>query len=311
MGLMKICNICGKEASEEMRFCPYCGKSSFSINNDWNGISNYENKSNKVNDNMKEIYNQNQYRNQYQYESVRTSQPFNNVGGNTEKAETDTTKRGNFVGLLVLAVVTMAVITFAFMPNGLNVGGLIRHGCHKLVYFDSPNKKDVASNDKKRLDGSSAVEYTKGEISDNAYTNKWLGIKLNFPEGFSNASVDKYDGLTNETTECGLCILDDNNNNIMCLLEKTDGSYSVDDYASLLENNFTGTNSGYVKQGEDTLVSVGLEYKVIKYKLSLNGVSINQNVYITKKDKVFVTFMFTMSENIDSDDLMKSIQQFN
>ena len=182
--------------------------------------------------------------------------------------------------------------------------------------------QETSNNDKENSEEEKAekeLEFSMGEWKDDVYTNDFLGLKFELPEGWSYSSKDEIASMMNVGVELlnddqkqlaevanlnsvyYLVATDSNTgSNLSVMSEKTLVNLTTDYYINALKTQLSALESiNYTVTGTSKETVGGREYDVLSLNAEVNGVTLLQKYYVYKMDKYFVVLIAT-STNGDS-----------
>ncbi len=171
--------------------------------------------------------------------------------------------------------------------------------------------KDVTTNNEEEK--TESKEFSMGKWENNVYTNDFLGLKFNLPEGWSYSSDEEIaemmdlgtDLLNDEQkmaaevsklTSAYYMVANDPNtgNNVVLLSEKPLIDLTVDSYLSQLKNQLTSVDSIKYEMGEEGKETIAnKEFTTLTSTATMNNVTMIQKYYVYKLDKYFVSIIAT------------------
>lgn len=157
------------------------------------------------------------------------------------------------------------------------------------------------------------VEFSMGEWNNNVYTNEFLGLKFNLPEGWTYASDEEIADMMNLGTEllnddqkaaaevsklttAYYMVANDPNtgNSISIISEKPVMEVSTEYYMNELKTQLSAVESINYEIGETSKEKIAdREYDILTASASMSGVKITQKYYIYKMDRYFVGIIVT------------------
>lgn len=173
------------------------------------------------------------------------------------------------------------------------------------------------------------TQFSMGKWKDNVYTNDFLGLKFNLPEGWKAATDEEIAKMMNVGKELlnddqkalaemaeksGVYYMSVNDpstgNNIIVLTEKAAVDVNTSYYINQLKNQLTSVNSIKYKIGETSKATVaGREYDTLTATASMYGYTTTQRYYIYKLDRYFVGIIVTSNSGESAiDEMMNSFE---
>lgn len=173
------------------------------------------------------------------------------------------------------------------------------------------------------------TQFSMGKWEDNVYTNDFLGLKFNLPEGWKASSDeeiakmmnvgkellnDDQKALTELAEKSGVYYMSvsdpSTGNNIIVLTEKTAVDVNTDYYINQLKTQLTSVSSIKYQIGETSKATVaGREYDTLTASASMYGYTTTQRYYIYKIDKYFVGIIVTSNTGESAiDEMMNSFE---
>ena len=169
--------------------------------------------------------------------------------------------------------------------------------------------------------------YTKGEVDENTYTNKWAEVKVTLPEGYKmidisgqklSASMNKFD--------VGCIFTADNEDpkkqTPMCYVFTVEGEQDLAAIGQEFAEEFGGTGTAMnYKQGKTTRqISINkLNYSIAEdsydvYHISISDKDDSGEVYMALRDVegtgAFVIYVITLnSDGVDADDIFDMFEK--
>lgn len=215
----KKCKACGADVPNDAKFCQVCGGTDFVADapaqqqlNDDKTVA------------AQPVYNQNSYN------------PQSPVGQAWQPPAPQSKPRKKKTGLIigiVAAVVAVAVIATIGVVSEKKLKD------KGYGYYDSDIGASSGSSN------GSSVGYTKGTFDGSVYVNDWADIKLEVPEGFSNADSSIYSTVESSTVECGVYLVSDDGMNLIyicCEKLPTYPVYSESEYLDASVKNLDSVN---------------------------------------------------------------------
>lgn len=188
--------------------------------------------------------------------------------------------------------------------------------------------KEEGSKEEKKQE-EQKTEFSMGKWEDNVYTNDFLGIKFNLPEGWKAATDEEIAKMMNVGKELlnddqkalaelaeksGVYYMSVNDpstgNNIIVLTEKTAVNVNTDYYINQLKTQLTSVSSIKYQIGETSKATVaGREYDTLTATASMYGYTTTQRYYVYKIDKYFVGIIVTSNTGESAiDEMMNSFE---
>ena len=172
-------------------------------------------------------------------------------------------------------------------------------------------------------------EFSMGEWNDNVYTNDFLGLKFNLPEGWVYSSDEEIAEMMNLGTEllnddqkvaaevsklnnAYYIVANDPNtgNSVSIISEKPIMEISTDYYINQLKTQLSSVDSIKYEIGETSKEKVGdIQCDTLTVSASMLNQTITQKYYVYKLDKYFVGIIVTATsgeENINN--IIKSFE---
>lgn len=173
------------------------------------------------------------------------------------------------------------------------------------------------------------VEFSMGEWNNNVYTNDFLGLKFNLPEGWTYSSDEEIAEMMN----LGIELLNDdqkaaaelskltsvyyiaaNNPNtgdsVAVMSEKPSMDVTTEFYINQLKSQLSTVESVSYEIGEIAKEQVAdREYDTITATTNVSGIKIAQKYYVYKMDEYFVAIIATSVTGEDGiKDIIKSFE---
>ncbi|MBQ1187165.1 MAG: hypothetical protein IIX54_05720 [Clostridia bacterium] len=176
--------------------------------------------------------------------------------------------------------------------------------------FDSYSSEDTSSYVEEK------IEYTKGGFDGSVYVNDWADIKLNLPQGFSNADAATYAAGENDSTDCGAYfVADDTLSAIYICYEKLPifPSYSESEYLDAVMNSLEGvTEITYQTTSTYSSINIG-GYTYTKGATTFvnNYGTFCHNFYVRKIDNYAVVISVMAVSDSAADALANQVTRVN
>ena len=173
------------------------------------------------------------------------------------------------------------------------------------------------------------VEFSMGEWNNNVYTNDFLGLKFNLPQGWTYSSDDQIAEMMNlgneflnddqkiaaevaKLTSAYYMVANDPNtgNSVTILSEKPAMDFTTEYYLNQLKTQLSSVESLNYEIGEISKEKVaGREYDTLVVTTTMSGINLTQKYYVYKMDKYFVGIIVTSVTGEDGiKDMMKSFE---
>jgi len=190
-------------------------------------------------------------------------------------------------------------------------------------------KKEEIVNDVSNEEEETKTEISMGEWKDNVYTNDFLGLKFNLPEGWEYANDEEIA----EKMNIGKELLNDDQkilaeiselnsvyyvsamnpntgDNLTIMTEKPVANVTTEFYLNSLKTQLEAVESIDYEIKETSKETVAnREYDVLRAYASISGVSLVQKYYVYKLDNYFLTIIATSVTGEDGmNNMMKAFE---
>lgn len=173
------------------------------------------------------------------------------------------------------------------------------------------------------------VEFSMGEWNNNVYTNDFLGIKFNLPQGWTYSSDEQIAQMMNlgeeflnddqkkvaevaKLTSAYYMVANNPNtgNSVSLMSEKPSMEVTTEFYLNQLKTQLSAVESMNYKIGETSKEKVaGREYDTLVATVSMSGIEFIQKYYVYKMDNYFIGIITTSVTGEDGiKDIMKSFE---
>lgn len=196
-------------------------------------------------------------------------------------------------------------------------------GCGKKEENLSEDNNATQGNEQK------TPEFSMGEWKDNVYSNDFLGLKFNLPEGWEYSNDEEIAEMMNIGTEllnddqkvaaeiskltsAYYMVANDPNtgNSVTIVSEKPAIEVTTDYYINQLKTQLTSVESINYEIGETSKETVAnIECDTLAVTASMSGHEIAQKYYLYKIDKYFVSIIVTSTTGETTiNDIIKSFE---
>ena len=141
----------------------------------------------------------------------------------------------------------------------------------------------------------SGVEYTKGTIENNVYTNEWANLKFELDDTWKKGSDADFQSYENENTDCGLIAgLATEGRQLAIAFEKNPlNLYDENAYLDNVKKGMTSSVSGYTFGEYYKKTIAGQEFTGVDITLSQSGVNVYQAMFTRIHDGKFISIVVT------------------
>ncbi len=143
--------------------------------------------------------------------------------------------------------------------------------------------------------GDNGIEYTKGTIENNVYTNEWANIKFELDDTWKKGSDAEFKSYENENTECGLIAgAATEGRQLAIAFEKN--PLNLYDEKAYLDNVKKGMNAavtGYTFGEYYTKSIAGTDFMGMDVTLKQSGVTVYQAMFTKIHDGKFISIVVT------------------
>ena len=207
------------------------------------------------------------------------------------------------IGLIVLSV---TAITIAGVFAGKNIVDDFAENDFSINFdiddFDNPSAK--------------GEDYSKGEVENGVYINKWAGLMLVIPSDFEEKSASDYDSMESEDLDCGLYISNENYDSLSITFFKAD-EYDMDIYdysdelASVIKNSIEENDENYtLEENEESSSFAGKSCLKRTLVETLSDYTIADTLYIFEIDGYYGCVWITGDSLDYNDDLAAKISAY-
>lgn len=168
------------------------------------------------------------------------------------------------------------------------------------------------------------VEFSMGEWNNNVYTNDFLGLTFNLPEGWTYSSDEQIAEMMNlgaeflnddqkvaaevaKLTSAYYMVANDPNtgNSVSIISEKPAMEFTTEYYLNQVKTQLGAVESMSYEIGDISKEKVaGREYDIITATTTISGIEFTQKYYVYKMDKYFVSIIAT---SVTGEDGIKDI----
>ncbi len=144
------------------------------------------------------------------------------------------------------------------------------------------------------------VDYTKGSVSNNVYTNEWANIKFELDSTWKEGPASDYKTYENTTTDCGLIagIATEGRQFAIVFEKDITKSYDEKEYLDNATKMLSGV-TGYTYGDYYKKTVAGKEYLGVDITLNANGVTVYQAMFVKLYDGRFIAFSVTSASSRD------------
>lgn len=168
------------------------------------------------------------------------------------------------------------------------------------------------------------VEFSMGEWNNNVYTNDFLGLTFNLPEGWVYSSDEQIAEMMNlgaeflnddqkvaaevaKLTSAYYMVANDPNtgNSVSIISEKPAMEFTTEYYLNQVKTQLGAVESMSYEIGDISKEKVaGREYETLEASASISGIEVTQKYYVYKMDEYFVSIIAT---SVTGEDGIKDI----
>jgi hypothetical protein len=194
-----------------------------------------------------------------------------------------------FVALLAVC----ALLTFAACNNGNGDTSTVDSSV--ADESSTATQESVAVSETVSEESVETVEYTKGAVSNNVYTNEWADMKFELDSTtWKEGSASDYASYESATTDCGLIAgLATEGRQLAIVFENNPKNDTTETYIANVKKGMLAIYSDYVFSESYKKTIAGKEYLCIDATLTQNGVSIYQAFFVTQHDGKFISLAAT------------------
>ena len=145
-------------------------------------------------------------------------------------------------------------------------------------------------------ESKATVEYTKGSISNNVYTNEWANIKFELDNTtWKQGSTADYQSYESATTDCGLIAgISSEGRQLAIIFEENPGNAAtVNVYLDNVKKGMQSVGLTYVFSDYYEKTIAGKKYVGMDATLAQSGVTVYQTFFATLYDGRFISFVGT------------------
>ena len=142
-------------------------------------------------------------------------------------------------------------------------------------------------------------QFSMGEWNNNVYTNDFLGLKFNLPEGWTYSSDEELEEINKQMeAQNGVYYVSAINattgNNINICSEKPAIDMTIEEYINQLKNQLSSLENINYKIGETANEQfLGRECQTVEMTVTMSGIEIMQKYYNYKVDEYIVSLVIT------------------
>ena len=187
-------------------------------------------------------------------------------------------------------------------------------GCGDKEKTEKSDEKEIVEQKQEtNVEETAKPEFSMGEWNGNAYTNEFLGLKFNLPQGWTALSDEEIAEMMNIGTELlnddqkalaqmaeltGVYYMVAKNpntgNNVTIYSEKQLTEVSAESYIDALKTQLSAVQSINYEVTESSKEKVsGIECNTLTLNASMSGVEMIQKYYIYKIDKYMIGIIAT------------------
>lgn len=212
---------------------------------------------------------------------------------------------GKIIGIVAVVLVVLALI-----------GSVAQKTFQEQGYGDSGDNNDtpafnVDSEDDNNI--SDVKTYTKGAVVDNWYVNEWADIRFD-TTGWTTGTAEQYAAFESDpNTECGIILIDGNNNVLSISFEKLTGANALISETGYLDVITEGLQKEYAASNISSTVSdysdktiAGETYKSVR--VSLNDGLVIQDCFVLELDGYMICISVTVQDGFDASSIINNIR---
>ncbi len=306
----KQCKLCGTLVPFELNFCQMCGSTEFIAVPDDNQTVVLNETNNPYLNNQTE-YAQN-VPNQQNAFNNQPSNLYNQQGWQPPVQQAPNKKKKN--GAITAVIVIVVLLLLAGIGNAAEKKLQAEKNTEKTTTTEPKVNSDAsvsesASNinadfqeqetEKESVKGIG--EYTKGAFDGKTYTNEWADIKIEIPQGFSNADEATYAAGENSVTDCGAYFIADDTMSLFYICYEKLPSFPIYDEESYLDVVMEGmkkqTGVKYEISNNYSKTDIaGYTYTVAECNVENGYGDFVQSMYVRKIDG-YIVFLCAISES--------------
>lgn len=186
-------------------------------------------------------------------------------------------------------------------------------GCGDKENAKKDDKEEVVEQKQEiKVEETEKAEFSMGEWNNNVYTNDFLGLKFNLPQGWSYSSNEEIAEMMNMSAELlnddqkaaaemakltsvyYVFAQDTSGNNVNIFSEKQFTDITTENYINALKTQLTALQSMSYEIVETSKEKVGdIETDTLTVSVKVSGVELTQKYYIYKIDKYIVGIIAT------------------
>lgn len=159
------------------------------------------------------------------------------------------------------------------------------------------------------------VEFSMGEWNDNTYTNDFLGLKFNLPQGWTYSSDEELEQSNKQMKEQNgvyyvSAIDSSTGNNINIFSEKIATDVTIESYMNELKTQLSALESITYEIGETSKEKIsGKECQTLEMVATISGIEVIQKYFTYQVDEYIVSIITTSVTGEDAiDQIMKSFE---
>lgn len=192
-------------------------------------------------------------------------------------------------------------------------------GCGNKDNVEQEDKESstviTEQNEETNVEQQKRPEFSMGEWNDNVYTNDFLGLEFNLPEGWGYSSDEELEETNKQVAEQNgvyyVSAMDPTTgNNINIFSEKPSVNITTEEYINQLKTQLSAVEAIAYEIGETSKEEIaGREYDTLEMTATISGIEVTQKYYMYKIDEYFVSMIVTSVTGEDAiDEIMKSFE---
>ena len=320
---MKYCKRCNSFADDSINFCASCGSNEFytqnnqdttvlnnnfdnqyvqpnsNINNSYNPNTNWNSSVNNMNSNS---YNSNIQWNSSVSQQNQNIQPSFQPQVNIQAPAKKKGLRWWHILLIVLGVLFFIGVVFAIADSSSS-------DYDDSNYVNSHYDFDYSTEPE--------IEYSKGTVIGNIYTNLWADLKITLPNEYAQKILTDTSNYENEKTDCGLASINELKNKQLVIqfedLSNYIQDYTVNEYLDILKESAKDSIGITIAEIE---YSEYFNYKIagedyLSLRITNVDTGLTQYICCRMIDKHVITIVVLENSDQEAKDILNSFVSAN
>lgn len=158
-------------------------------------------------------------------------------------------------------------------------------------------------------DAAPAVEYTKGSIKDNVYTNEWANLKFELNDKWCEGSASDYTSYENSTTDCGLIAGKATEGRQLAIVFESNPTSLLNEksYLDAFVNSIKSASDAYTFSEYTTQTIAGKEFLCVAMTLDAGNANVYQYEYVKLYDGKFISIIVTSTSESEAKEALARV----